>query len=262
MLAKLIKYDLKFIYKQLIVFYIILITLAITAQLTANFDDSSIFILVFIHRFCQGAVLGFGIGTVISGILRTWARFKFNVYGDESYLTQTLPIKRSTIWTAKFLSSVIVILTTALVIILALGIVFDIPAIITENATKTSNSTFTIIMTGVIFILAVILQFIYTVQSGFLGIIIGHYFQNLQTLWAIIFGYLIYIIGEVVIVAFCMLVWANFDPTIYDALYRSQFENLSTLNEVLLGFNILYCFLITISYYTSSKLLQHNFNVE
>ena len=35
--------------------------------------------------------------------MRMWVRFRSNFYGDESYLTHTLPIKREVLYTSKIL---------------------------------------------------------------------------------------------------------------------------------------------------------------
>ena len=122
MLGKLIKYDLQFIYKQLVIFYCIIFASAIIARLT-NFD-SNIFLIKFIHEFAQGCTFGFAFGTFINVSMRTWVRLRQNLYGSESYLTHTLSVSRHTLWTAKFLSSFIVIFISILVCITAFLIMF------------------------------------------------------------------------------------------------------------------------------------------
>ena len=48
---------------------------------------------------------------ILNNLMRLWARFKNNFYGDESYLTHTLPINKKTLYLSKtFLTSSFVVL--------------------------------------------------------------------------------------------------------------------------------------------------------
>ena len=46
---------------------------------------------------------------LINNLMRTWVRFRHNLYGDESYLTHTLPVERKTIYLSKFITSIILV---------------------------------------------------------------------------------------------------------------------------------------------------------
>ena len=101
MLGKVLKYDLKYIYKVLIVFYLLTLVFALFTRLFWSFDNSAILnILGFI---ASGTMISFIISILINNMMRAWARFIKNIYGDESYLTHTLPISKKTIYLSKFL---------------------------------------------------------------------------------------------------------------------------------------------------------------
>ena len=56
--------------------------------------------------------------------MRCWARFTKNIYGDESYLTHTLPIEKKTIFISKYLTSIITMLASTAVILIVLFIAY------------------------------------------------------------------------------------------------------------------------------------------
>ena len=90
MLKKLLKYDLIYKYKVLIIFYVISIIVSILTRIT-TMDNPSLAILV-INKILCGPVIAFVVNIIVNTLMRSWVRFKSNVYGDESYLTHTLPV--------------------------------------------------------------------------------------------------------------------------------------------------------------------------
>lgn len=262
MLGHLIKYDLKFIYKQLIVFYIIVLFCAILARLT-NFETSS-FWLKFIHEFAQGAAFGFSFGALVNGSIRTWVRFRMNLYGDESYLTHTLPLPRATLWASKFLTSLLVVLFSVLIIIFAILIMFF------PFGVDFIWQAFIALLIGII------LQIIFILQSGFVGILIGHRANNRRTLLSILSGFGIYILGGLIIVGSCFI-WSNFNHSVDMLLHGRSYENSVTvvdgeitsvttnqanLVELLYGIDLLYLILIIATYFINRQLLARGVDVD
>ena len=103
MLKKLLKYDLIYKYKVLIIFYVISIIVSILTRIT-TIDNPSLAILV-INKILCGTVIAFVVNIIVNTLMRSWVRFKSNVYGDESYLTHTLPVKKETIYLSKTFSN-------------------------------------------------------------------------------------------------------------------------------------------------------------
>ena len=100
MLSKVLKYDLKFVYKVLLVFYSLVIFFAILTRLCFSFENS--FILNILANIFSGFTISFMFSILINNLMRLWARFIKNCYSDESYLTHTLPINKKTIYASKF----------------------------------------------------------------------------------------------------------------------------------------------------------------
>ena len=72
MLQKLLKYDLKYIYKVLVVFYILVIFFAIFTRFMLYKD---IAIIKIFGQVCSGITISMIISIIINNIMRLWARF-------------------------------------------------------------------------------------------------------------------------------------------------------------------------------------------
>lgn len=255
MLGKLIKYDLKYIYKQLAIFYCIIIFCAIIARLT-NFN-SDIFIVKFIHEFTQGCAFGFAFGCFINASMRMWARLRLNFYGNESYLTHTLPLSRGTLWTAKFLSSIIVTLLSIIVCIAAFLIMF-----FSEDFIRGWDLTNPDMLKFYgLFILAAFCQITYIIQSGLTGIILGHLHNYNRAVHSVIYGLAVYFAGGVLLIAGAFL-WAQFDPEMYKMIFQGSMPGPDNFNQLLSGIAVGYIVLITITYFVNRKLLARGVDVD
>ena len=87
MLRKLLKYDLKWCYKPLIVFYGLALFFSVITRVVEQFPESVIFMLI--DKICCGIVIVMLINILINNFIRAWVRFIKNLYKDESYLTHT-----------------------------------------------------------------------------------------------------------------------------------------------------------------------------
>lgn len=91
MLKKLLKYDLKWSYKPLVIFYILAFIFACLGRIFSEIENSMIFNII--GQICKGALIAMLVNILINNLMRVWARFIKNIYKDESYLTHTLPSK-------------------------------------------------------------------------------------------------------------------------------------------------------------------------
>ena len=122
MLKKLLKYDIKSINKVLVVFYCLSLFFALLTRLFLYIDNS--FIMSVIGKICSGTTIAMIFNIIINNLMRSWVRFKSNFYGDESYLTHTLPVNKKTLYLSKFLTSIITLFFSMLVICFSLFIAY------------------------------------------------------------------------------------------------------------------------------------------
>lgn len=132
MLGKLIKYDLKAVYRLLIPLHLVLLLISFFARLILTTKA---------YENIPMVLLGFGVAgyiilivvVIYTTIFLIIRRFYKNLFSDEGYLTWTLPVTPHQHLLAKTISGTLWMLFDYIVIILSLGIVFLIPSVI-ENS--------------------------------------------------------------------------------------------------------------------------------
>ena len=196
MLKKLLKYDLKWCYKPLLVFYILAIFFSTIVRIVESFEQS--LIVLIIDKICCGIVIAMIINILINCFMRNWARFVRNIYKDESYLTHTLPVSKNKIYLSKILTAIITLLTSFIVIIICLAIATlnkDTWIILKESLEQSAiyfdSSVFSLIF---VMIITIFFEFLFMMMSGILGIIIGHRSNDLKIVKSIVMGFVIYMI--------------------------------------------------------------------
>lgn len=196
MLKKLLKYDLKWCYKPLLVFYVLAIFFSIIVRIVESFEQS--LIILIIDKICCGVVIAMIVNILINCFMRNWARFVKNIYKDESYLTHTLPVSKNEIYLSKVLTAIITLLTSFIVIIVCLAIAIlnkDTWMILKESLEQSAiyfdSSVFNLIF---VMIITIFFEFLFMMMSGILGIIIGHKSNNLKMVKSIIIGFAIYML--------------------------------------------------------------------
>ena len=95
MLGKLLKYDLKDLLKSISVFYILSFIGAVLTRIFCSLTNT--IIIEIIKQVCMGFMFSMLASSLINTLMRNWVRFKQTLYGDESYLTHTLPVTKKEI---------------------------------------------------------------------------------------------------------------------------------------------------------------------
>ena len=196
MLKKLLKYDLQWCYKPLLVFYILALFFSIIVRIVGSFEQS--LIVLIIDKIWCGIIIAMIVNILINCFMRNWARFVRNIYKDESYLTHTLPVSKNKIYLSKILTAIITLLTSFIVIIICLAIATlnkDTWVILKESLEQSAiyfdSSVFGLIF---VMIITIFFEFLFMMMSGILGIIIGHRSNNLKIVKSIVIGFVIYMI--------------------------------------------------------------------
>lgn len=271
MLKYLLKYDLKAIYKPLLIYAVSLIICAIIARLTEiQYSDlppyeatTPVFITI-IRVISQNAFYALSIGLIVTAFIRIWRRLATNFYGDESYLTHTLPVAPKTLWNSKFLASFIIILACIVVIMLGIFIIYYSPENFqnfalsldpTNGGYQGSALAFTVLVT-----VAAFSQFLFMVQAGQTGIILGNRADNHRTVYAIVIGLVIYYASGLISLVFVIL-WAALDSTFANNLFSDTMSN-DLIPQILIAATVLYISFTAITFFISRQALQKGINIE
>ena len=262
MLKKLLKYDLKWCYKALVVFYILAIFFAVITRIVESFEQT--LIVLIIDKICSGIVIAMLINILINCFMRNWVRFIRNVYKDESYLTHTLPVSKNAIYLSKILTNIITLFTSFVVIIACISIVclnettwFAFKTLIEQSAISLNSSVASFI---IVIIATTFFEVLFMQMCGILGIIIGHKSNNLKIVKSIIIGFVIYITFSTV--SLTMLYVAGLlNPDIMSIFNNVQVSSNSMKGMMLIAMFI-YAVYILISYFIGNKLLSKGVNVD
>ena len=103
MLNKLLKYDLKYMLKNMSIFYILAILFAISTRIFFSLIQTTIINLI--SQICVGCMFSMLASILINVIMRSWVRIIDSGYKDESYLTHTLPVTKKEIYNSKFIQT-------------------------------------------------------------------------------------------------------------------------------------------------------------
>ena len=84
MLSKLLKYDLKYMIKNMLVFYILAIFFAVLSRLL-SYDNAPMIVIILKHIFL-GTMYSMMFSILFNTMIISWVRFKDSIYKYESYL--------------------------------------------------------------------------------------------------------------------------------------------------------------------------------
>lgn len=262
MLNKLLKYDLKWCYKPLIVFYILAIFFSIITRIVESFEQT--LIVLIIDKICSGIVIAMIVNIVINCFMRNCVRFIRNIYKDEAYLTHTLPVSKSMIYLSKILTIIITLLTSFIVIIVCLAI-----CCLNQNSWIVLKQTFeqsaiffdsSILGLIVVLIITVFFEFLFMNMSGITGIIIGHSSNNLKIVKSIIIGFLIYILLSVGSLG-ALYVAGLLNPDIMSVFNNVEVSSRAIKSMMIIGIFV-YGIYNLIMYFVGNKILNKGVNVD
>lgn len=263
MLKKLMKYDLRWIYKLMIVFYIAAVLFSVIGRGLAEIQNSTIFSIL--SQICIGIAIAMVVNCLINNLMRLWVRFVRNFYKDESYLTHTLPVSKKSIYLSKIFSGIFSIFVTVLLIVVCLAICFYSKETmeILKNALQimANNYETTVLSFLTTLCLVFFLQMVFALLSGYLGIIVGHKSNNNKMAKSIMYGFLFYIIPQVLTV-FLLFVIGAFNQEIMKLFTTNNSIPVNVIKTIM-GCGIgIYLIYNMIYYWVGKKQFEKGVNVD
>lgn len=263
MLGKLLKYDLKWNNKALIVFYILSIIFALLTRIFFSIENS--FVLNIVAQVCSGVTISMIINILINNILRLWARFVRNTYKDEAYLTHTLPVKKETIYASRFLSALITMFVSIVIIAVSIAIAYyskenlQVVKTLLMPVAEMYDSTVLKLLFIVVFVL--FLEMLFMLQIGYTGIILGNKKNNNKMVYSIIFGFICYMATQALILIILFVI-GIFNKEVMNMFVTNNIVSVDIIKTVLYIAVAIYSSLIVIYYYINVKLLKKGVNVD
>ncbi len=264
MLVKLLKYDFKYMTRNMIVFYLLAIFFSITTRVLNNIDQS--IIVSILSRISLGCMMAMIANIVINTMMRSWIRFRDSLYKDESYLTHTLPVTKNNLYNSKLLLTLIFFFVGFIVILLSLFIVYyskDNWLLITnyiKNITVGLNMSTIFFVT--MFIIVVFLEVFNAIQCGFYGMVLGHKKNNGKIGYSVLFGFILYLVAQSLVL---LLVYSYglFDSSIMELFKTATVSiDVNAFKVLLVITTFLYLAVIYIMSVLCKKSLNKGVNVE
>lgn len=264
MLNKLLKYDLKYMIKNMTIFYILSIFFAILTRILFNMNQSVI--IKIIGQISVGCMFSMIVSTLINTMMRSWVRFRDSLYKDEAYLTHTLPVTKNELYNSKFIQTLIFYFISFIVILISLFIVYyskenwlvltDYIKIITTGLNM--NTSFFVIM----FITLIFIEVFNAIQCGFYGMILGHKKNNGKLGYSILFGFIIYLLSQTLVLAL-VFVYGLFDSSVM-GLFKTATVSIDVQAFKVLAIvaSLLYLVIIFIMSILCKKELNKGVNIE
>ena len=264
MLNKLLKYDLKYMIKNMTVFYVLAIFFAITTRILFNLEQS--IIINIIGQISVGCMFSMIFSILINTMMRSWVRFRDLLYKDESYLTHTLPVTKNELYNSQFIQTLIFFFIGFIVVLISLFIAYYskdnwliltdyIKTITTGLNIKTSFFVF-------LFITLIFLEVFNAIQCGFYGMILGHKKNNGKLGYSILFGFIIYLIAQTLVLAL-VFGYGLFDTSVMELFKTSATSiDVQAFKVLAIVASLLYLVIIFIMSILCKKELNKGVNVE
>ena len=264
MLVKLLKYDLKYIIKNMAVFYILSIFFAIATRVFFKMEQSVI--IHIIGQITLGCMISMIASTVINTMMRSWVRFNTSLYKDESYLTHTLPVTKKQLYNSKFLQTLIFFFISFAIVIISLFISFyskeNWEAVTNYVKTITTGLNMSTVFFVAIAIILIFLEIFNAIQCGFLGIILGNRRNNARLGFSIIFGFIAYLIAQTIILGL-VFVYGFIDPTVMDLFKTGNINiDVNSFKTLAIVSSVLYMVIIFTMSIICKKILNKGVNIE
>ena len=263
MLGKLLKYDLKWIYKVIVIFYILALIFSVLTRIFFRIQHSLMFSVL--AQIVNGFMIGMLINSLINGIIRSWVRFGNNIYKDEAYLTHTLPVRKKDIYLAKVLMAIICSFTTILVALLCIfiGHYSQTNMEFLKNFLKLTADAYDITVISLLLIISLVifLEIIFIILIGYVGIIIGHKSNKNKMLKSTIIGIGLYLATSTMTLLIIYII-GLFNKNIMNVINTTEIVNVDAIKNIMIigvGIYVIY----NIVYYVIGKIqLKKGVNID
>lgn len=265
MLTKLLKYDVKKMFRFLSVFFLLSLFFGILTRAFNEVGDS--LLLQVLSSIANGTAISMMFSILINCFMRTWVTFRSSFYGDESYLTHTLPISKGTLYLSKAITAYISVLISLAVILLTICIMYlnKETSVLLESLLQPLASFFETDISVLIFLFLFVLflELIAALQWGLMGIILGHRLISGKILFSVLIGFCLYI-GSQITVLLVMLICALSDPGFME-LFKA--ENIFSIDPSTARITVLiatgcYLVFVVLGHVLNIRFLEKGVNVE
>lgn len=263
MLGKVLKYDLKWVYKGVGIFYILSFVFSIIGRGLNEIQNSALYSIL--AKISFGFAISMMVNSLVNCLMRLWARFIRNMYKDESYLTHTIPVPRKTIYVSKVLAGLVTIFTTTIVILACLFICYysqanmEVLKVLLELAAYTYNTT--VVKLLLLVTVVIYLEVMFMVLIGYTGIILGYKSNKNKIIKTLIYSFVLYMVTQVFTIV-VIYIYGFINPDIMNLINTTTTVDINAIKSAMyvgIGTYVVYIFFY---YFLGKKQLEKGVNVD
>ena len=263
MLGKLLKYDLKWVYKLIVIFYCLALIFSVIGRAFAEIENSLIFDVI--SKIAFGTAISMMVSGLINCLMRSWVRFTRNIYKDEAYLTHTLPIEKKKIFASKVITGIIGVFTSMIVIIICLFICYyskenmEVLKSLLEIAATTYNTT--VLNLLLLVAIVIFLEMVYALLTGYVGIILGHRTNKNKMARSIVIGFVLYFAFQALTLGL-IAIYGLFNSEVMNLINTTDIVNVEAIKIVMyfgIGIYVAYSIIL---YWLGQRYLNKGVNIE
>ena len=263
MLGKILKYDLKWVYKVVAIFYILSFIFSVIGRALNEIENSLVFSIT--AKIAFGIAISMMANSLINCLMRLWSRFIKNLYKDESYLTHTLPVDKKTLYLSKIITTFISLFISVVVVVLSIIITYGTNSFF-DSFNKMVNPIAEIynipsILLIIIALLILYFELLNVISVGLTGIILGHRKNNNKIGYSVLFGFIVYTATQLVSLGTMSLI-AVFDKDVLNILITNEVINVASTKIIVYAGLFIYILLVIILNIINIKLFKKGVNVD
>lgn len=261
MIAKLIKYDLIKTSRTLKYLYAITLGLAVLTRIINLFDY--IFAFHIIGLIFAGCTYSMIVNALINTFIHVLKSFMSDFYGDRSYLIHTLPASKNQLFTAKYITALILLVVSLIISLGSLAIVLLTPELASSLNTLLSSEIPGFDMQAWVFVMAfaiiIIVQICAYMSFGFFAVIKANTYNRKRVGMGFLWFGITYAVSMFGIMLLTIIITAIFGDVAQ--IFADKLDS-HTLKLVLISVSIAYAIEMVICTYLANKTFNKGVNVD
>ena len=261
MIAKLMKYDIKNMMRILVYIYAVSIGLSIITRILNIWSD--IQVIFWIKEIFAGLTYSAVASVIINAFAHVLRVLVSSLYKDESYLTHTLPVKKSELILSKYLSGLIVVLCSVAIAFLSLAIVLyspefmDMLGMMIEMVVVGFNMSVSTFIT--IFAVLVFVQLCAMMSMVFVAVVKGNMYNSKRILKGLLWFVVCYMVTMWVMVLVLLAVFAIQGNV---SMFLSEILSQEAFMSMIVVCLVVYMIASVVFYIIANKLFNKGVNVD
>lgn len=260
MLKKLMKYDLKSLFKTMIPLYVVLLSMSVLNRIMYFVSEKFTLLKLpagLITTIYVIMLIGVPMASFIIGIVKYYN----NLVKDEGYLMHTLPVKKSSLILSKLYSSMIVLMSSVCVSFIA----FVIGCIGVYFKTNLFSEIYGVLkhvdlMIVVLFMAAMIVGVVFQQVMIYLSISLGQKHNSNKVVYSFVYGIVVYNATQIV-TSIALIIPMLFNKDIFKYL-NDDLPPLNILRGFMIASVVISLVFTVLYYYFTKKTMETKLNLE